>query len=692
MVSTSVRCLLSTSTSDDDKDGPSHHNGWSKSDSRDRPSPPQYTFRMNVESMQELRRQVSVSRKHGLDHDFFQRRLDNAMKHSLKSPSTTTIIHPHPHMLARRAVLAGLISTSVGVSLIPNAAQAATPFWKQPSSLYVVSPRLRNTTNTATAASAAAGGADLSYLRTELCILKLLPVRSDRKVVFKAIQGRLEGLALPLTASSSGDGVVSSTGWTRIQASMQEAIELLDRRRDQLAPVFNPEDSTLLAIDKGEQGELRIETLRALLVDIRATAAKAGNATLSTETGTTAAGAKVTPLSSYYASTVKAQKQALLSLAEVGELLVSTFPYDVPSEGRWSYLPRLTGRARVTFTFKREGELLGNITILADGYTAPITAGNFVDLCVRNFYTGLAIKNQKKRLQEGPDFDVANVPILGSYQEGFYDPLTAKLRRVPLEIIRVEKSNGVPSLSYSQGLSSLTTSTALSNKISSLNFSSIPILSSSTQELAELAAAEANTVSRIAELAAAEANSVSNFFGSRNSSVMNGTTERTTRSTSKSTKSIISPPSKSTTIPNSDVNSTATSSETNAPSKSTVAVEPESFSKPLLSFNIPGLVAMNHPDKNLNGASSEFFCLQSESLVDEKRKWLDGEYAPFGYIISGYESVYEKLRPGDVIDSTTVDDWGLLNLVKLRRASFSEVQQRSASEEIEGAGSGGDRK
>ena len=101
---------------------------------------------------------------------------------------------------------------------------------------------------------------------------------------------------------------------------------------------------------------------------------------------------------------------------------------------------------------------------------------------------------------------------------------------------------------------------------------------------------------------------------------------------------------------------------------------------------------MNHPDKNLNGASSEFFCLQSESLVDEKRKWLDGEYAPFGYIISGYESVYEKLRPGDVIDSTTVDDWGLLNLVKLRRASFSEVQQRSASEEIEGAGSGGDRK
>ena len=246
---------------------------------------------------------------------------------------------------------------------------------------------------------------------------------------------------------------------------------------------------------------------------------------------------------------------------------MAAFPYEVPSEGKFSYLPRLLGRARVTFSFRRKGQMMGNVTIVADGFTAPISAGCFLDLCIRNFYTGLPVKVVKKRLGTGTDFEVASLPVFGSFQEGFYDPLTAKPRRIPLEIIRVENSNGSPNLSYLQGLREMKT-------------------------------------------------------------------------------------------------------------KSGAVVEPTSFSRPLLSFNIPGLVALNHPDGRENGASSEFFALQDSSVFDNKRKLLDGQFAPFGYIIDGYE-LFNQLGAGDVIDQTFVDEWGPLNLVKIRHSSFSEVVQSS---------------
>ena len=241
---------------------------------------------------------------------------------------------------------------------------------------------------------------------------------------------------------------------------------------------------------------------------------------------------------------------------------------DVPVDGRYSYLPRLLGRAKVTLSFRRNRRLLGNVTMVADGFLAPITAGNFIDLCLRNFYQGLPVRFTKKRLGVGSsDFDVANLPVLGSFQDGFYDPLTAKLRRIPLEIVRVEKTSSVPVLSYSQGLA--------------------------------------------------------NLFGK-------------------------------------------------------ASLEPTANKLPLLSFAIQGLVAMNHPDKNANGGSSEFFALQKDSVAEGKRDLLDGEYAPFGYIIEGME-VFESLRAGDVLESTEVDDWGQLNLVKVRQSSFQEVVQGSNS-------------
>jgi peptidylprolyl isomerase len=376
-------------------------------------------------------------------------------------------------------------------------------------------------------------------LSSEICLLKLLPVKNP---LFREIQETLEGISL---LRNDNDGQTWKTASRAVETSISE----LKNRRNTLEPAFNPDDDTLLEIKKAERGEQLVETLRIRLEELY----------LSTRT-------------KKLKETLIKQKEALLALADIGELLVSTFPYDVPTDGKFSYLPRLLGRAKVTFSIRRKNELLGNITIIADGYAAPITAGNFVDLAMRNFYTQLPIQTNRKRLGSGAEFEVGTLPIFGSYNEGFYDPLTARPRRLPLEIMRVEKSNGLRKLAYSQGLSAL--------------------------------AAEQATL------------------------------------------------------------------------------ESQDKSQPMLSFNIPGLIAMNHPDNNPNGASSEFFGLQKDSLMDEKRVLLDGEYAPFGYIIGGYD-LFQKLEANDLIDGTFVDEWGILNLVKVRPTTFSEFAQGKANEESE---------
>eukprot|EP00977_Amphora_coffeiformis_P000234 scaffold75_cov165-Amphora_coffeaeformis.AAC.10 len=367
----------------------------------------------------------------------------------------------------RRALIAGALASQA--LLFPLSSSAInnpilSRFLDRPSSLYIVSPE-NNVTATPQREPLFS---EPYYLSSEICLLKLLPVKNP---VFRSLETDL------ISLSSLETTALSPEVWEKATNTMEVALENLDNKRGKLEPVFNPEDSTRLAISKGERGERLIEELRRGMVRLLGST-KAANLT----------------------KTLNFQKEALIALSDVGELLVEAFPYD-----------------------KRLG-------------------------------TSLA------------DFDVANLPIFGSYQEGFYDPLTAKPRRIPLEIIRVEKSNGSPNLSYLQGLTEISSGRA--------------------------------------------------------------------------------------------------------------SVEPTSLSRPLLSFNIPGLVALNHPDQKENGASSEFFALQDGSIFDDRRKLLDGEYAPFGYIVDGYE-VFNGLKAGDVIEQTYVDEWGTLNLKKIRRSSFSEVVQSS---------------
>jgi peptidylprolyl isomerase len=117
-----------------------------------------------------------------------------------------------------------------------------------------------------------------------------------------------------------------------------------------------------------------------------------------------------------------AQKNRVLDrVGSLEELMVQQFPYEVPEDYR--NLPQLRGRATVAIKTTK-----GDVTLVADGYSAPVTAGNFVDLVQRKFYDGLPFTRAEESyvLQvgdpEGPEV-------------GFIDPKTKQYRAIPLEIL-----------------------------------------------------------------------------------------------------------------------------------------------------------------------------------------------------------------------------------------------------------------
>ena len=100
--------------------------------------------------------------------------------------------------------------------------------------------------------------------------------------------------------------------------------------------------------------------------------------------------------------------------------------------------------------------------------------------------------------------------------------------------------------------------------------------------------------------------------------------------------------------------------------------EDELQGTPVLDFKVPGIIAMNHPDQFPNSASSEFFFVPEEMRTDECADLMNGRYAPFAYVIDGFD-VLQKLKPGDIIASNKVDDFGLYNLKKIKGSSLTDL-------------------
>ncbi|MEM1169948.1 MAG: peptidylprolyl isomerase [Cyanobacteria bacterium P01_H01_bin.35] len=98
-------------------------------------------------------------------------------------------------------------------------------------------------------------------------------------------------------------------------------------------------------------------------------------------------------------------------------------------------LPQISGLATVLMVIDNQ-----IVTIEIDGFNAPITGGNFVDLVERNFYDGVRfhrIENQPQfsLVQAGDPFSRnPDIPLelLGSGD--FVDPITNEPRFIPLEI------------------------------------------------------------------------------------------------------------------------------------------------------------------------------------------------------------------------------------------------------------------
>ncbi|KAK4488496.1 hypothetical protein RD792_004260, partial [Penstemon davidsonii] len=122
------------------------------------------------------------------------------------------------------------------------------------------------------------------------------------------------------------------------------------------------------------------------------------------------------------------QKELLNYVGGVEEDMVDGFPYEVPEE--YKNMPLLKGRATVDMKVKvKDNPTLNECVfrIVLDGYNAPVTAGNFVDLVERHFYDGMEI-------QRADGFVVQTGDPEGP-AEGFIDPSTEKTRTIPLEIM-----------------------------------------------------------------------------------------------------------------------------------------------------------------------------------------------------------------------------------------------------------------
>lgn len=140
------------------------------------------------------------------------------------------------------------------------------------------------------------------------------------------------------------------------------------------------------------------------------------------------------------------QAAASAKLTSLEELMVPD-GFTVPIPAEYEALPALQGRAVVEVTLKKgepgeqfniEGDLFDKavLKLVVDGYTAPLTSGNFVDLVSKGFYDNLKITRSDGFVVQTGDPD--------GPADGYVPPGSANKapRTIPLEI-RV-KGDAVP--------------------------------------------------------------------------------------------------------------------------------------------------------------------------------------------------------------------------------------------------------
>lgn len=204
-----------------------------------------------------------------------------------------------------------------------------------------------------------------------------LPIENDS---VRKLQVSLEGISSKLRAKR----------WKNISRNISDASFVLSARREQLLATVpderKPQAATLI-----EQLTTGTEELQAIVdtKDREATYLK---------------------------------RQELLNLVtDLEELMVVGYPFEVPEE--YASLPQLLGRATVAMKTNK-----GDLTVVVDGYSAPVNGGNFVDLVQRGFYDGLDFNRAE-------DFYILQAGDPPGEANGFIDPKTKKYRAIPMEVL-----------------------------------------------------------------------------------------------------------------------------------------------------------------------------------------------------------------------------------------------------------------
>jgi peptidylprolyl isomerase len=115
------------------------------------------------------------------------------------------------------------------------------------------------------------------------------------------------------------------------------------------------------------------------------------------------------------------RKELLDLVTDLEELMVVDYPFEVPAE--YASLPQLLGRATVAIETNK-----GDLQVVVDGYSAPVNAGNFIDLVNRGFYDGLDFNRAE-------DFYILQAGDPPGEANGFIDPKTKEYRAIPMEVL-----------------------------------------------------------------------------------------------------------------------------------------------------------------------------------------------------------------------------------------------------------------
>ena len=196
----------------------------------------------------------------------------------------------------------------------------------------------------------------------------------------RKVQGDLEGISEWLR----------SKRWGPIKKDIKKVKRQLERKRDAI----------LASVPEGRQAEagLLLDSIETGLDPLRAAAEAKDKEAVWIE-----------------------RKQLLEQVGNIEELMVDGFPFEVPEE--YINLPQLKGRATVEFETSK-----GKVTVVADGYSAPVTAGNFIDLVNKKFYDGMPFIRAE-------DFYVLQTGDPEGPEEGYIDPKTKEYRAIPMEIL-----------------------------------------------------------------------------------------------------------------------------------------------------------------------------------------------------------------------------------------------------------------